>query len=111
MTGGPEANEGKNEMHVTKVKTLNSHSGLSRFLAECDDEGLGYLPRCHVAHIPSPYAYSPTKDVESWNGKRVVWFETRHRHYEVYELPADAKVFATDAEAEEFNFQFNRVNV
>lgn len=98
---------------LVKIKTINSQAGIFRFLDECDEKEVGYVARKQVWHIPSPYAYSPVKRVLAWNGKtdglhwkkKIVWFETRHRHYEVFEIPDDFQVFSTDEEAEEFNFR------
>ena len=44
---------------MKKLKTITSHSGLARWLAETDETGL-VIRREKVAHIPSPYRYSPT---------------------------------------------------
>ena len=75
---------------LKKIKTITSYSGLARWLAEHEtDEPIAFLMREQVAHIPSPYAYSPVKGIYRWRGKDVIWFETRHKHYEVFEVPAD----------------------
>jgi hypothetical protein len=89
---------------LTKIKTIRTHVGLSRWLAEVSEEPIGYLARCQVADIPSPYAYSPTKPVWNWNGKDVIWSETKHRHYEVFEVPAEFGVFRTEEAASLANF-------
>lgn len=73
------------------IKTITSHAGLARWLATVEDTEF-LVDRKVFAGIPSPYAYSPVKPVYVWNGKNVVWFETRHRRYEVFEVPADAKL-------------------
>jgi hypothetical protein len=86
---------------MKKVKTITSHAGYGRWMAECMDEPVGYIARSQVAHIPSPYAYSPCRAVYEWNGKYVVSFETRHKRYEVFELPDDMKIYETDEEATE----------
>jgi hypothetical protein len=61
---------------------------LARFIAELDDEPCGTIERAQCAHIPSPYHYSHARYVWNWNGRKVTWFETRHKHYEVYEVTA-----------------------
>lgn len=84
---------------LTKIKTITSHAGHARFLSECELNPVGYLARSQVADIPSPYAYSPSKMILSWNGKQVVVFETRHKRFEVFAVPADMVRYATDVEA------------
>ena len=84
---------------MKKLKTMNSHAGLARWLAEVSEEPVAYVPRKAFASVPSPYAYSSTKAVFRWNGKEVVWFETRHRHYEVFEVPAEMERFRSEAAA------------
>jgi hypothetical protein len=85
---------------VKKLKTMNSHAGLARWLAEVSEEPVGWLPRVgEVGAIPSPYRYSSTVAVWNWNGKQVVWFETRHKYYEVFEVPAEAYVYRAEAAA------------
>ena len=75
-------------MPYKKIKTINSHAGLARFLAECEEDIIGYIER--PRDIPSPYAYSPTVPVwKHQSGKLVFTRETRHKHYEVYEVPVN----------------------
>lgn len=71
---------------LRRIKTLTSHAGHARFLAEVADAPLGTIPDgVRAAHgIPSPYAYSPTWSVLDRDGTPVVIFETRHRRYEVF---------------------------
>ncbi len=72
---------------LTKIKTITSHAGHARFLAECDGEFAGYIPR--QTDIPSPYAYSPTHAVWMWDTKPVIIVETKHRRFTVFAVPAD----------------------
>jgi hypothetical protein len=71
------------------IKTIRSHSGYARFLAECDvdDDGevmvVREVPR--QADIPSPYAYSLTWPVYRHNGKEIIIRETVHRCYQVFD--------------------------
>jgi hypothetical protein len=65
------------------VKTITSYSGLARFLAEASETG-EKLPSSDFKDVPSPYRYSPDVTVYSFKGRRVVWFETAHKRYEVY---------------------------
>ena len=83
---------------MTKIKTITSHTGLSRWLAETSDP-IAWITRASCAHIPSPYASGPSKAVMDWNGRQVVYFEVRHKRYEVYEVPSTIQRFATDGEA------------
>lgn len=87
---------------LTKIKTITSHVGLSRFLDECEGDGshVGYLPRNVAKHIPSPYRSSPTIALERWNGRVIAWFETRHKHYEVYAV-TDETIYSNEKTAED----------
>jgi hypothetical protein len=82
---------------VQLIKTIRSHVGYSRWLSEAEDDS--WISRKQCAEIPSPYAYSPTKFVYRWNGKRVVAFETSHKVYQIFALPDSIPSFPTDAEA------------
>jgi hypothetical protein len=72
----------------TKLRTITSHVGHGRFLAECacDDDGmnvyLGSIPR--PESIPSPYAYSPRWSVLNYHNLPVVVAEVSHKRYVVY---------------------------
>ncbi len=93
---------------MKKVKTITSHAGLARWLAEVSEEPVAWLARVQVEEIPSPYRYSPVVAVYEWNGRKVAWFETRHRRYEVFEVPAELLKFKTEAEAEEWHIRFRK---
>lgn len=93
---------------MNRIKTINSHAGLCRWLSELSDEPIAYLARVQVEEIPSPYAYSPTKDIWDWNGRKVVWFETRHRHYEIFEVPATLLRFDSADKACDWHVRFSR---
>ena len=73
-------------MTLAELKTIRSHVGFGRFLAECAQEPLGEIPR--QPEIPSPYAYSPTWEVWDWKGRPVVIVETAHKTYRIFEVPA-----------------------
>src|SRR3990167_2870792 len=92
---------------LKRVKKITSYAGHSRFLAECADEPVGYLARVQVEDIPSPYAYSPSKQILQWGDKKVVIFETSHRTYEVFEVPAQLLRFKTDDEATDWHIRFS----
>ena len=95
---------------MRKIKTITSYAGLHRWLDETTAgyEPLGFLARCQVEDIPSPYSYSPTKAILEWQGKPVVYFETRHKRYEVYEVPAELLRFKTDQEACDWHIRYGR---
>jgi hypothetical protein len=81
---------------MTKLKTLTGYQALYCWYRETSDEPIGYIVR--QTNIPSPYAYSPTHNVHDWNGKKVIVVETKHRHYEVYDI-GDEHVYTTEEEA------------
>jgi hypothetical protein len=93
---------------LTKIKTITSHVGLQRWLLELSEDPVAWLARVQVEEIPSPYAYSPSKAIYDWNGRKVVWFETRHKRYEVFEVPATLLRFKTDAEATDWHIRFSK---
>lgn len=67
-----------------RIKTITSHAGYARWLAEVREEPVREIPR--IKEIPSPYASSPTDTVLRWGTKDVVVREVRHKRYEVFEL-------------------------
>lgn len=72
----------RNDMNtLSKIKTIRSHVGYFRFLAECSD-AVGEIPRC----IKTPYASSPTHMVFEHGEKFVIFAETSHRCFEVHEV-------------------------
>jgi len=83
---------------MKRLKTIKSYTGHARFIAETIPTR-SYLARCQIEHIPSPYRYSPSVEILLWKGRDVVWFETRHRNYEVYQIPANMARFKSDDEA------------
>lgn len=83
-----------------QLKTITSHSGLARWYHnEASPEPVGYIARHHMEHIPSPYAYSPTHIVHGYKGKNVIVKETRHKRYEVHEVPKHVTIHPTDEKA------------
>lgn len=84
---------------MNRVKTITSYAGLARYIAELSEDAVSYIARADVAAISSPYRYSPALAVYvDASGRRVVWFETRHKHYEVFAVEG-VKEYATDDEA------------
>lgn len=83
-------------MAHNRVKRITSHTGISRFLAECQQ--VGFIPRDRS--IPSPYAYSPTHTVYRDSRERCVFIvETMHKRYDVFECASG--VFKRQTEAEQ----------
>ena len=81
---------------MKRLKTITSHAGYARWLAETSEQPISWIARCDTTSIPSPYAYSPSTGVYRWNDHDVVSFEVRHKRYEIYEVPAGIQRFATD---------------
>lgn len=69
---------------LNRVKVITSHVGLARFLSEVSEEPIGEIPRRE--DIPSPYSYSPSWPVWQWGERRIIWSETRHKRYEVFDV-------------------------
>jgi hypothetical protein len=73
----------------TKVRTIKSHVGVTRFYMECAEDAIGWVdvPR----EIPQPYAFG-SKPVSLWQpsnrpAQPVVVVEVAHKRYEVYTVP------------------------
>lgn len=81
---------------LKRLKVLTSYAAHARHCAEESSRQVGYIP--HQSDIPSPYAYSPSRPVYKWRGKYTVTYETRHRRFEVFEVPENM-VLKTDKEA------------
>jgi len=77
---------GRKEMTYRRIKTITSHTGYSRFLAECEDlpADKAFIPT--PRDIKSPFAHSPSTIISLHEGKHVFVKETSHKRYEVYEL-------------------------
>lgn len=74
---------------MTPIRTIRSHAGLARWLAELSEEPIGEIAR---PDIPSPYHFSHTVNVWDWNGKAVFWRETSHKVYRIYGVPHDVAI-------------------
>lgn len=94
-----EEEETQLDESTTRLKTINSHKGMAQWHAEASDEPVGYISSHHMKHIPSPHSYSPTNVVYKWNGKNVVAKETRHKHYEIHEVPGHVTIHKNDDDA------------
>lgn len=82
---------------MMRIKKINSHVGKARYLAECSDDPIGFIPR--QKDIPSPYVYSQTHVV--WrheNGRQIFIVETSHKKYEVFCLNGE-RVYKDDESA------------
>ena len=79
-----------------RLKVIGTHVGLARWLAESDEGVVGYIPK--PLDLPSPYLYSRTRTVLRRKGVLFFHAETRHKHYEIFEVPPEI-VKATEDEA------------
>jgi hypothetical protein len=93
-------------MTMQRIKTIRSYNGLATWLAGVSDRPTVYLARVQCEEIPSPYAYSPSVRVLNWLGRSVVYFETSHRRFEVFEVPANLLRFKSDQEATDWHIRF-----
>lgn len=69
-------------MQIKKIKTIRSHTGVARFLAECDKSYIREIPRV----VKEPYCHSQTQCAYLYKNKEVIVAETKHRYYEVFEI-------------------------
>jgi hypothetical protein len=72
-------------MNATRIKRINSHVGVGRFLDTCKQTSKR-IPR--VREIPSPYSFGPDHVlyVDS-KGRDVFVVETMHKRYDVFLSP------------------------
>ena len=75
---------------MERIKTIRSHKGFGDWLAEVEEEPMGYIPR--QDNIPSPYSSCSTHIVYDWNGKRVIAVETDHKVYEIFAVPEGIEI-------------------
>lgn len=92
---------------LNHLTTIRSHTGLARFLANYSEEPTGWLARIQTQEIPSPYRYSPVvavyrREQAGENEQYIVWFETKHKQYEVFTVSLDTYTFDTAEAAEQF---------
>jgi hypothetical protein len=74
-------------MEIKRIKKINSHVGLARFLSDVNLEVKREIPREMFPPIPSPYCYSPTYTTWEMNdGREIFWVETSHKCYEVFQI-------------------------
>ena len=92
---------------MKRIKTITSYAGHARFCAELTETGK-YLARVQCEDIPSPYRYSPSIEINRYHGRDVVWFETRHRRYEVFEVPKELLRFPSDEAATDWHIRFSK---
>lgn len=69
------------------IKTIRSHSGLARFMAECSDI-CGEAPRDRS--IPSPYAYNSVHPVFQWGYEMIFIVETSHKVFKVFAIKPES---------------------
>ncbi|MDP2618609.1 MAG: hypothetical protein Q8P46_00290 [Hyphomicrobiales bacterium] len=93
---------------MKRLRTITSYTGLARWNIELSARPIAYLARVQVEDIRSPYAYSPSVAIWDWRGRPVIFFETSHRRYEVFEVPATMLRFKTDDEATDWHIRYSR---
>ena len=78
------------------LKTINTHSGHARFLAELDRDSvdpelyaeIGYINRDDIpSECRDRYHFAPDYGVAMWNGKKVFVSEISNRCFKVFEIP------------------------
>lgn len=88
-----------NRSAFKRVKRITSYSGHARYRQSLNPDGyhVGWIPR---QPITSPYAYSPTHEViaDPKHGN-VIMVETSHKRYDVFAVPDDVTIYASDDEA------------
>lgn len=73
------------KINYTPIKTIRSHVGYGRFLQECSEIPVRYIPRDPA--IRTPYAHSPEWPVWLHNdGHEVVALETAHKKYQIFKI-------------------------
>lgn len=94
----------------TKLKTITSHVGLSRWFDEVDPVDAGHISAHHMQHIPSPYSHTPANVVYNWKGNNVIVKETRHKHFEVHSVPKEATIHGTTDQATKEYSDYRKLN-
>ncbi len=84
-------------MAPKRLLRLVGYAAHSRYLSTVDDRGFTqWIPRL----VHEPYRYSPSALVydDPRRGK-VFIAETKHRTYDVFQVPADQEIYPTDDQA------------
>jgi hypothetical protein len=88
-----------------RIKVLRGYAANARYRAQEKVKHYGYVPRRLCAHIPSPFFYSPTREVSTIrSGLRVIIVETSHARYEVFCVPSERMICRTQRDAERVEF-------
>jgi hypothetical protein len=74
------------------VLVLRGQKALAGFLAECFEDPIGAVER--TSDIRTPFDSGPTWPVYERRGFRVFVAETAQGRFEVFEVPADAKLLS-----------------
>jgi hypothetical protein len=82
------------------LKTIPSHSGKARWLAEVDPDPDAKPDGNWIEFpsnlIPSPYYYSKYRMTYNWNGQEVICVETSHKRFEIIKVPDNVKRYDHD---------------
>jgi len=93
---GEYEKKAEGELPAKRIKRITSHVGLSRYMDTLQDTGKRIK---RIPEIPSPYAYSPDHLLYlTPEGQQVFIVETRHKTYDVFLVPPDAKQYASEEE-------------
>ncbi len=71
---------------LKRIKRLSGYQAMARFHREIDNLNIGYIAR--QLDISDPFRYSPAWGVMRWHGRNVTVVETKHRKFDVFEVPA-----------------------
>jgi len=95
---------------MKRIKTIKNYAGLARFLADASKNPVAWIARCQTADVAvDRYSFGPSKPVlQLTDGRRFVYFETAHKRYEAYEVPANFLTFKTDDQATDWHIRFSR---
>lgn len=83
---------------MKRLLRITGYAARARYGAEISEDFIGWIPR----QIGSPYSSGPSHGVHT-DQKRgsVIIVETKHRCYDVFAVPPEMKIYATDDEATE----------
>jgi hypothetical protein len=77
--------------YTKPIKIIRNYTVLRDFYDETGDP-IGEVDREDVDYIKSPFAYSPTRLVYTWQDKKIVVVEVSHRIFYVYQIPDSIKI-------------------
>jgi hypothetical protein len=90
---------------LRRLAVMRSYVQHSAFCSELSEQPIGWLARCQVADIPSPYRYSPSIAIWKWHNLPIIWFETSHKTYEAFLVEPVMLRFDTDDDATDYHIE------